>query len=200
MKPIKLDDNLKTALETVVDKTTKDIKWSLWAGVGAYFYGSGRKPTDIDIITRKSDMQRLASCLNEFVIMQPKVIEKDMFRVPLAKFKVNEYEVEACSDITITVEGKEYLFKCDEKLIKRIRKLKVDNIKIPVTSPEDIIVVKAICQRGMERGKYDVEDVKGILANQKIDWNYLEERLKITESYDRVYGLLKKLGCAKMIE
>lgn len=197
---MKIDNNLKTALETVVDKTAKDVKWSFWAGIGAYFYGSGRKPTDIDIITRKSDMQRLASCLNEFVIMQPKVIEKDMFRVPLAKFKVNNYEVEACSDMTITIEGKEHLFKYDKEMIKRIRKMKVDNIKVPVTSPEDIIVVKAICQRGIEKGKYDVEDIKGILANQKIDWDYLKERTQITQSYDRVFELIKKFGYTKLIK
>jgi predicted nucleotidyltransferase len=199
MNKIKLNDNLKTALETIVNEITKDVKWSLWAGVGAYFYGSGRKPTDIDMITRYSDMQMLTNCLNDFIIMQPKIIEKDIFRVPLAKFKISDYEVEACSDMIINVEGKKYSFKYDEEMINKIREIKVGAVKIPVTSPEDIIILKAISQRGIERGKYDIEDIKGILANQKIDWNYLKKRTQDTKSYNRVSNLLGRLGYAKMI-
>ena len=194
MNKIKLNNNLKITIETITEKTAKDIKWGLWAGVGAFFYGSNREPTDIDIMVRNSDMQRLANCLDEFMVMQPKVVEKDMFIVSLAKFKINDYEVETCSDMTITLEGKKYTFKCDELLIRKMRKIDIGDINVPVTSPEDIIVVKAICQRGKEKGKYDVEDVSNILKNQEVDWNYLRKRTQLTQSYDRVFGLLNRLG------
>ena len=199
MIEFKPDDKIIETIKIIINKAPKDVKWCFWAGLATFFYGSNRKTTDIDIMIRKSDMQKFINSLNEFVVSYPKDTEKDIFRFVSTKLKMNNFEIEVASDVTIETEGKKYLFEFDEGMISKIRKIKINDIEIPTMSPEDVIVFKAICQRGIEKGKHDIEDIEGVLKNQKIDWKYLEERSSTTESYGRIFELLRKLGY-KVIE
>ncbi len=58
----------------------------------------------------------------------------------------------------------------EEEAIKRSVKLKIQDISIPLPSPEDLIIMKAVAHRPI-----DMEDIRNILAlNMKID----EKRVK----------------------
>jgi hypothetical protein len=191
---MKLKKELIETLEILVKIIPKDVKWGFSDGTAAFFYGSGREPTDLDICTDNLGVQKITEALNKFLLKPAEKISKDLFEAYIAKFKVNEYEIEVYSEASIKIDDKIYPKSIDEEQLKKIRKVKVNNIEIPLLSPEDVIASKALTQRGKEVGKHDIDDVKAILKNQKIDWKYLEERAKRMKGYDRIYETLRYLG------
>jgi DNA polymerase elongation subunit (family B) len=191
---MKLNKELLKTIEILVETIPKNIKWGFRDGTAAFFYGSGREPTDLDICTNNYGIQKISEILNEFLLKSAEKISKNIFEIYIAKFKVNEYEIEVYSESSIIIDSKVHPKSIDEEQLKRIRKIKIKNIEIPLLSPEDVIASKALTQRGKEVGKYDIDDVKAILESQKIDWKYLEERAKRMKGYDRIFGLLRYLG------
>lgn len=191
---MKISDELKKVLKILVDIIPKDVDWALSNGTAAFFYGSGREPTDIDIATNSSGIKKITEALNGFLLKPLKMREKAFFSGYIAKFKINTYEVEVYSDISIKIDDRIYSKFVDELQIKKIIWVKINGFEIPILSPEDVIASKALTQRGKEVDKHDIEDAKAILKNQRIDWKYLEERAKIMGGYDRIFKLLKYLG------
>jgi len=191
---MKLSNELESALKILIDSIPKNVKWSFSNGTAAFFYGSGREPTDIDIFTDTNGVQKISKALKGYLLNPLGKKVKNFFEFFGAKFKINEYEVEVYSDLLIKIDGKVYRKSMDDELSNRIRKIKINNLEIPVLSPEDVIASKALTQRGKEEGKHDIDDVKAILKNEKIDWKYLEERAKRMGGYDRIFGLLRYLG------
>jgi len=191
---MKLQKKFKKTIEILVKSIPGDIKWGLSNGTAAFFYGSERKPTDIDIFTDTNGIQEITKALNEFLYEPLKRKGKGVFELYVVKFRINQIEVEVYSDLLIKIDGKVYRKLMDDEFSNKIRKIKINSLEIPILSPEDIVASKALTQRGKEVGKHDIDDIKAILKNQKIDWKYLEERAKRMEGYDRVFGLLRYLG------
>jgi hypothetical protein len=55
-------------------------------------------------------------------------------------------------------------------------------------------VLKAILQRGRERGKFDVEDIRAVAAGQRLDHAYLQRRAARCHASERVLALLQREG------
>ena len=85
------------------------------------------------------------------------------------------------------------LFFLDDKMIERASWRQLFGIVVPVMSVEDNIILKAILQRGEDKGKHDIEDIKSMIAHEKIDLQYLEERIEKCQAGKRVKQLLKSL-------
>jgi len=191
---MEIQDELKRTLEIIVKKIPEGVNYGFSNGTAAFFYGSGREPTDLDICTDNPGIQKITEALNEFLSMPLKRIETEFFSLYGTKFKINKYEVEVYSEAIIKIAGAIYLKTMDNEQLKRIRKIKVNSLEIPLFSPEDIIASKALTQRGKEVGKHDIDDIKAMLKTQKIDWKYLEERAKRMGGYNRIFELLRYLG------
>jgi predicted nucleotidyltransferase len=191
---MKVSDKLKKTLKILIDTIPKNVNWALSNGTAAFFYESGREPTDLDIATNSHGIKKITVALNEFLLEPLKMRKKEFFNGYIVKFKINAYEIEAYSDIVIKIADKTYSKFLDELQIKKIRRVKINGFEILLLSPEDVIASKALTQRGKEVDKHDIDDIKALLKNQKIDWKYLEERAKIMNGYERVFKLLKYLG------
>ena len=191
---MKLPDKLKKALEFLVKTIPKDVYWALSNGSAAFLYGGKREPTDIDIGTDKDGINKIVEVLK---LDSPKWVDKGIFYVYVAKAKIEGYEIEFWSEAVIRVNGKEYNRVVDEEVITRTKKVRVDNLEIPVSPPEDVVASKAITQRSIESGKGDIEDIQAIMDNQNIDWKYLEERANRMNGYDRIIQLLRDLGYSR---
>jgi len=191
---MKLSNELESALKILIDSIPKNVKWGLSNGTAAFFYGSGREPTDIDIFTDTHGVQKITEALKLYLLNPLGKKVKEIFESYIAKFRINQIEVEVYSDLLIKIDGKVYQKSMDDESSNRIRKIKVNSLEIPVLSPEDVIASKALTQRGKEEGKHDIDDIKAILKNQKIDWKYLEERAERMGGYDRIFELLRYLG------
>jgi predicted nucleotidyltransferase len=147
------------------------IRWAIFAGAAAFCYGSEREITDVDILVRCEDLEKAKTFLRE-------VNTKGFDIVAGAEIKTNEG---TC------------LFFLDDRMIEKLNSKKLFGVKVPVLSVEDNIVFKAILQRGKERGKHDVEDIKAMIAHEKIDLEYLSERIRKCHAGTRVNSLLRSV-------
>jgi len=147
------------------------IKWVIFAGVAAYCYGSNREITDVDILVKCKDLTKV--------------------RIALEGIDTEEFDIVCSAEIKIDDEI--YPFFLDNEMVKRINWKQLFGIKVPIISVEDNIVLKAILQRGEEQGKYDMEDIRSMLAHEKIDIKYLRKRIQKCKAERRVEPVIQAL-------
>ena len=147
------------------------VEWVIFAGAAASCYGSKREITDIDILVRCDDLAKARTALKD---------------IDLGGFDIG------CGAEIRTAQGV-CLFFLDDKMIERASWRQLFGVVVPVMSVEDNIILKAILQRGEDKGKHDIEDIKSMIAHEKIDLQYLEERMDKCQDGKRVKPLLKSL-------
>ena len=144
-----------------------DLHWAIFAGTGCFMYGSGRAPTDIDILLRDEEVplfeQRLSKAFGE---------EENKFEHSL-KLHLGRVEVVAC--LYVKTETGRHHFYLDELMFAHIKRRCLLGRYFPVLSKEDIIVLKAMLRRGPEAGKHDFEDIRAIW-NDCVDTDYIKRR------------------------
>ncbi|HVP15933.1 MAG TPA: nucleotidyltransferase [candidate division Zixibacteria bacterium] len=147
------------------------VDWIVFAGAAASCYGSKRGITDIDILVRCDDLGKARTALKD---------------VDLLGFDIG------CGAEIRTAQGV-CLFFLDDEMVERASWRQLCGVVVPVMSVEDNIILKAILQRGEEEGKHDIEDTKSMIAHEKIDLQYMEERIEKCKAGKRVKQLLKPL-------
>jgi len=147
------------------------VEWVIFAGAAASCYGSKREITDIDILVRCDDLAKARTALKD---------------IDLGGFDIG------CGAEIRTAQGV-CLFFLDDKMVERASWRQLFGVVVPVMSMEDNIILKAILQRGEDNGKHDIEDIKSMIAHEKIDLQYLEERMDKCQAGKRVKPLLKSL-------
>jgi len=159
------------ALRTVKSRLEKlGVHWAVFAGAAAYCYGSRRRVTDIDVLVKGSDLE-----------------------VALAAIKDVE-GVDVVGDLEMETSQGRCRFFMDGQMIERIQRRRLLGVAVPVVPVEDNILFKAILQRQEDQGKHDVEDIRDMVAHEKLDLRYLEQRIRIYRAERRVKPLLRRLG------
>ncbi len=146
------------------------IKYGVFAGTAAYFYGSVRNLDDVDVLTTREGVDRYA---NEFSL---KPI-KGTFSLYKACTRINDVDVEVVSDIIIKTGDATYKFDFDAEMISGLRTVDLEGHKISVVSPEDIIAFKSMTRRE-GNGKLDLTDIRNILKSEKVDREKVLKRLR----------------------
>lgn len=167
-----------------LNKLFKELKitWAIFAGVAVYLYGGSRKPNDVDVLIGLEDIARLS----HFCKVKIQNIRSNRIEVQKICFD----RVEVVSYMKFRRNGQIILFSFDDEM-KKIRLILLSGIKIPVLSPEDNVIFKAIFQKEVPKG---IHDIYAIARNQKLDRNYLQLRAKICNAEDIVIPFLVKIG------
>jgi hypothetical protein len=147
------------------------VEWTVFAGAAAFCYGSKRAITDIDILIRCEDLRKAKKALEGI--------------------NLEGFDVGCGAEIT-TPQGMCPFF-LDDEMIKRIEWRQLFGVNVPVMSAEDNIVLKGILQRGENEGKHDIEDIKSMIAHEKIDLEYLEYRMRKCHAEKRAKPLFQTL-------
>ncbi|MGL4340599.1 MAG: hypothetical protein ACRCSP_09300, partial [Rhodoglobus sp.] len=89
-----------------------------------------------------------------------------------------------------------FLWEFDQDARSRLNKLRLGPDVYPLLSAEDTIVMKCILQRGADRGKWDLVDVRHILESRSgtLDTHYLAARAERCGALNRVTTCLAELG------
>lgn len=168
---IKLRLEEKAAIKFLKNKLEKfGCDWCLFMGSAALFYGSNRDLGDIDILIR-SDMGRVAKLFG----VPPRWTYKGQCKTYRISFVSHGIEVEMGNILIF-----DYLksnFELTDECVSRVKVVKVDNLLLPLLSPEDVILIKILLQRAGKKGKSDLNDIIGILNKQNIDWPYFIDRV-----------------------
>jgi hypothetical protein len=162
------------------------IRWAIFAGAAVNLYASGRPTTDIDILTRLPAIEPLVPIFPEGQLKPhedggPTLIVGDVELVP---------------DLILRAESQSYPFILDEEMFARRVWRELHGVRLPVVSPEDNVVFKAILQRGPEQGKHDLEDLQSLLdaVSAELDWDYVRRRAALCGGLARVRNCLARLG------
>ncbi len=163
--------------------TCRQYPFALFGGLSAYAYGAARIPTDIDVIINAPSANAIASHLARFEpIVEPNKISCGRIDIRLSPVRVGDKAL-----------GQAWCF--DDEAASRAKPLYFADLDLKVASPEDVFAMKAALQRGANIGKFDVEDARAIVANNKhsLDWEYIRETAKKCNMSESIESLAQKL-------
>jgi ribose 1,5-bisphosphokinase PhnN len=163
--------------------TCRQYPFALFGGLSAYAYGATRIPTDIDVIIRAPNVNAIASHLARFEpIVEPNKISCGRIDIRLSPVRIGDKAL-----------GQVWCF--DDEAVSRAKPLHFADLDLKVVSPEDVFAMKAALQRGTNIGKFDVEDAREIVANNRhsLDWEYIHKTAKKCNMSERIEILAQKL-------
>lgn len=154
-----------TALFSTLDALeAKKIDYALIGGVAAFTHGRPRPTQDIDLFVRPEDADNLLEVLKDVGF------ETNRFN-PSWIFKA--YKENVLIDIIFRSEGNLYF---DEEMSKHTQLVHYHGRPVRVVSPEDFIIIKAAAHS--EEGHHHWHDALAVLAQAKVDWDYLQHRAR----------------------
>jgi len=166
-----VDQNIRDKLFIIGNRLAKaNVIWVLFAGAAAFFYGSNRMVTDVDILVKSEDLEKAKAALR------------------------NLEGVDIVADLTLKTSLGVCRFFMDDEMISKMRWKELVDVKVSLIPVEDNIIFKAVLQRGEAEGKHDIDDIKGMLRHEKLNIAYLTKRIQKYQAAKRVYPLLKELG------
>lgn len=82
----------------------------------------------------------------------------------------------------------------DADMRSRVRRLPLLGSLVPVLSPEDVALHKALLARGPEEGKHDIADATAIARRQAFDYDYVQRRLTLMRVNGAAAAVLARIG------
>ena len=161
------------------------IQWAVAAGSAVYLYTGSRPPTDLDTLVRPEDLARMG----ETVGLAPETEATSWGEVT----RIQLGETEIAGRLVAKVDSKSYQYYLDSDMASHLRIVTYHGIQVPVLSPEDVVALKAVLQRGPEQGKHDLEDITALAAMVPLDAAYLRLRLDRMGATERALPVLQTL-------
>lgn len=153
------------ALFATLDELEKNkIDYALIGGVAAYAHARPRSTQDIDIFVRPEDADNLLKILEKSGFETTRVDESWLFKA---------FKDGVLIDIIFRSEMNLYF---DEEMNRHALLQQYHGRTIRVVSPEDLIILK--CAAHSEAGHHHWHDALAVLAQAKIDWDYLIHRAR----------------------
>ncbi len=161
-----IPEQVKLCLKDLIGRLKKHgVKYVVVGAIPLHFYGRPRTSADIDIvIVSHIEKGRLHTILeNRYALYYEGKI--------VLKFIDNVTRTGVDILLSLRTVG------LSQESLKRIRKVKVDNLTITIPCPEDYIITKLKARRP---DTFDFSDIMSVLLNlqDKIDWKYLTKRAK----------------------
>ena len=174
---VEVDDAVffRVLRETVDVLRRSGIPHVFMGGLASAALGRPRWTHDIDVFVKKDDAGRTLAILEEegFAIQ-----ETD----PQWLFKALKDDV--LVDVIFRSSGKIFL---DDEMVTRAQHADIDGLRVPVISPEDLVVIKALVHK--ERAPRHWFDALALLRRDDLDWKYLVRRA-IQHDPTRILSLL----------
>jgi hypothetical protein len=158
------------------------VPWAVAAGAAVFLYTGNRPPTDLDLLIPLERMEEAGALLGA----SPKREVTGWGEVS----KLLLGDTELVGSLTVNAGGHSCDYKMDEDMIRRVRLLHFQGVPVPVLSPEDVIALKSVLQRGPEQGKHDMEDISALSEEMPIDREYLALRLRRMGAEERARPII----------
>ncbi|MGB9714122.1 MAG: nucleotidyltransferase [Candidatus Bathyarchaeales archaeon] len=161
-----IPESVKLCLKDLVKKLGKHkIKYVVIGAIPIQFYGRPRTSADIDIV--------LVSHINKEKLHKVLTERYSLYYEGETVLKFIDNVTKTGVDILLSLRT----VGLSQESLKRLRKIKIDDLTIAVPCPEDYILTKLKARRP---DTFDFADVMSVLLNMhdKIDWKYLTKRAK----------------------
>jgi hypothetical protein len=168
-------DVLAALRDLVAALEGEEIPYVLMGGVGTVTVARPRITDDLDIFVGPEDAPRVVAALGA-AGFATEVAD------PTWLYKGFKYGV--LVDVIFRSAGDVYL---DRQMLERARVRDFKGVPVPVISPEDLLVIKAVAAR--ENSPHHWYDALAIVARGRLDWTYLTSRA-LASGPRRVLSLL----------
>jgi hypothetical protein len=159
------------------------LTWAVCAGAAAHLYGDRRPLQDVDLLVMPNQLPTVVKLLQQ----QQKAVQFDGQRILWRGIKVFD-------DLSVKRSGAVHPYTLDEPMAARLRRMPLLGANVLVLSPEDVLLHKIVMSRGADQGKHDLADAAGIVRRQKLDSEYLRQRMQSMNANGSVSAALTELG------
>jgi hypothetical protein len=141
-----------------------------------------REPGDADISVLSEDHDKVDTLFNVKSFTHNSDTEEVRNSNPY-----NDHDIQITSSIIFKIDGKKYDCSLTKETLDHRVSLSYENYSIYLKAPEDVLLIKALLQRGPEVGKNDIQDIKNFLQIYKsLDRGYLTKRISDLDAEERV--------------
>lgn len=180
---IKVLFNRFPLLEKVITMlNTAKIPYAVGGSGCLFLLGNKRLPDDVDIYlpNDKHDAADRLFGITSFVYRSTQETVRNSNPYGSHAFQLT-------SNLVIKAVGKEYDLSLSREVITHSLKTHYKKQKIFLYPPEDVLLIKALLQRGPEVGKQDIADIHAFLKiYPQIRMSYLKKRIKALGAEKRV--------------
>ncbi|MDP3800414.1 MAG: nucleotidyltransferase [bacterium] len=168
-------------LVSVAEKLNKaSINWLIGGSGCLFLLGNKRIPDDVDIFLPNGEHDTVDQLFNI------KSYTHTSKAGPVRNSNPEDnHSIQFTSHLEFNFD-KQYKFGITESIKQKKIQFEYSGVNLYLLPPEDVLLIKALLQRGPEEGKKDIEDINNFLKIYQIDNNYLNERIKELDAKERV--------------
>jgi len=163
-------------------EATNGIKFALWGGFAVALYTKSRPITDIDFIVQ--DAAQVSAVLGSRLVED----EGERKTEPVPGYEIVGplvYEDRATQQL--------YRLALTTAMLERRSIVDIRGVDLPLMCPDDLVMFKAVFQRGRDRGKYDREDILALAKHCDLDLDYIRRMAAAFGVEDRVMPYLTEV-------
>jgi predicted nucleotidyltransferase len=161
---VDVDDALffRILRETVDIMRKSGIPHVFMGGLASAALGRPRWTHDIDVFVKKDDARKTLAVLEGEGFTGQETDPEWLFKA---------LKDDVLVDVIFRSSGKIFL---DDEMVARAQNVDIDGLRVPVISPEDLVVIKALVHK--ERAPRHWFDALALLRREDLDWAYLVRR------------------------
>lgn len=157
------------------------IQWMIGGSGSLFLLGNKRVPDDVDIYIQDEDHDKVDNLFAIKSFQYKSETENARNSNP-----ENDHSIQLTSHLTITVGDTIYDLRITDDVLSNRIKLTYQNRRLWLLPPEDVLIIKAILQRGIDVGKNDLEDITNFMKVYSINQEYLHKRINTLKATDRI--------------
>lgn len=170
-------------LAPTIEKLNQENISFLIGGSGCLFVlGNERLPDDVDVylLDEQHDIADKLFGAVSFTYESP--VENVRNSNPQG-----DHSIQLTSHLRLQIQGKIYNLSLNADMLEHAIDSEFQGQKVRFLSPEDVLIIKALLQRGADVGKRDIEDIKKFMSIYPgLDRKYLEKRIQSLDAADRI--------------
>lgn len=172
-------------LEVCKRLNESDIPFFLGGSGCLFLLGNERLPDDLDLFLPDEYHEKA----NALFGIESFEYQSDREQVRNSN-PFGEHAYQFTSHLVISVENRDYRLRISPDQMKQALPLEAQGVHFNLLPPEDVLLIKALLQRGEREGKRDIEDIgRFIRLYPTLDRVYLMNRVHVLGAEDRVAGL-----------
>lgn len=171
---------------TVTTLNAGEIPFAIGGSGCLFVLGNARMPQDVDIFV-PDEFHDVAD--QRFgIVSYPYHSEQEDVRNSNPR---QDHTMQLTSHLVLHVGDREYALSVQKSMLDHAMSTTYQGERVTFLPPEDVLLTKALLQRGAEVGKSDIRDIQTFLTIAPgIDREYLTDRIHSLGAEERVTGIL----------
>lgn len=168
-------------LPTLTILNENNIQYLIGGSGSLFLLGNKRIPDDVDIYIQDKDHDKVDELFG-ITSFQYKSKTEDVRN----SNPENDHSIQITSHLNITIHSTTYNLQITDEVLNNKIRVAFQNTEFFLLPTEDVLLIKAILQRGKDVGKNDLEDIYNYIKIHPINKTYLNARISALKAEDRV--------------